>query len=80
LSHPFVAEENPFRRLADSTVDKIYKSIAKEYPGALPSDLKILPTSAAGMVPVIITKDYGDGTVDIKILETGQEFKKIKLL
>ena len=80
LSHPFVAEENPFRRLADSTVDKIYKSIAKEYPGALPSDLKILPTSAVGMVPVIITKDYGDGTVDVKILETGQEFKKIKLL
>ena len=75
-----MAEENPFRRLADSTVDRIYKSIAKEYPGALPSDLKILPTSAAGMVPVIITNDYGDGTVDVKIIETGQEFKKIKLL
>jgi len=80
LSHPFVAEENPFRRLADATVDKIYKSIAKEYPGALPADLKILPTSATGMVPVIITKDYGDGTVDVKIIETGQEFKRIKIL
>ena len=80
LSHPFVAEENPFRRLADATVDKIYKSIAKEYPGALPADFKILPTSATGMVPVIITKDYGDGTVDVKIIETGQEFKRIKIL
>jgi len=29
---------------------------------------------------VIITNDYGDGTVDVKIIETGQEFKKIKLL
>jgi len=80
LSHPFVAEENPFRRLADATVERIYKSIAKEYPGALPADFKILPTSATGMVPVIITKDYGDGTVDVKIIETGQEFKKIKIL
>ena len=80
LSHPFVAEENPFRRLADETVERIYKSIAKEYPGALPANLKIFPSSAVGMVPVIITKEHEDGTVDIKILETGQEFKKIKLL
>lgn len=80
LSHPFVAEENPFRRLDESITNKIMSAIARNYPGALPHGLRESLSGPTSIKPVEILETYDDGTVKVKIIETGQEFDRVKLI
>ena len=80
MSHPFVAEENPFRRLDESITNKIMNSIARNYPGMLPHGLRESLSGPTSIKPVEILETYDDGTVKVRIIETGQEFDKVKVV
>ncbi len=80
LSHPFVSEENPFRRLDEAITNKIMNSIARNYPGAIPHKLRESLSGPTSIKPVEILETYEDGTVKVRIIETGQEFDKVRIV
>lgn len=80
LSHPFVASENPFRKLGEEVTNKILKSVGREHPGSVPRSLRESLGGPTALKPVQILEIHDDGTADVKVLETGEEFKNVKIL
>ncbi|UYL64837.1 MAG: hypothetical protein QIT35_gp41 [Methanophagales virus PBV299] len=82
LSHPYVPEENPFRRLREEVYEKILRA-TRATTKAFPSTLIKSHSSAGaatGSTPCEIVHVYDDGTADVKILATNQIIKRVKIL
>ena len=82
LSHPYVPEENPFRRLRDEVYERILRA-TRATTKAFPSTLVKSHSSAGaatGSTPCEIVHVYDDGTADVKILSTNQIIKRVKIL
>jgi len=81
LSHPYIESENPFRRLSEAVQERILKSVRLAAPGAFWSERSYTGAGAAtASAPCEIINFNPDGTVDVRILATGQIIKRIKLL
>ena len=82
LSHPYVPEENPFRRLREEVYERILRA-TRATTKAFPSTLIKSHSSAGaatGSTPCEIIHVYDDGTADVKILATNQIIKRVKIL
>jgi len=81
LSHPYVESENPFRRLSEAVQERILKSIRLALPGSFWKEKAYTGAGAAtASTPCEIISFNPDGSVDIRILSTGQIVRRVKLL
>jgi len=81
LSHPYVKSENPFRRLSEAVQERIIKSVQLAVPGAFSRERVYTGAAAPTAATACEILNWNpDGTVDIRILSTGQIVKGIKLL
>ncbi|RLI48432.1 MAG: hypothetical protein DRP09_21465, partial [Candidatus Thorarchaeota archaeon] len=69
-----------FRKLGEEVTNKILKSVGREHPGSVPRSLRESLGGPTALKPVQILEIHDDGTADVKVLETGEEFKNVKIL
>jgi len=82
LSHPYVETENPFRRLGEEVQQRIMQAARRASPGVFSKQEVVFSSLGERMAgsPCEIIAANPDGTVDIRIINTSQILRRVRIL